>query len=243
MDYAQHIDAAEYHAELFAAAIAAGPLDARVPTCPDWTVRDITEHVGGFTPFWAHVLCDATGRPKFETTPMPDGSPAEVADWYRGLAAHLVEELRATDPDATTWTWVPDQQNAAFIGRRCAHELAVHRHDIESSRGTPEVIAPVLAADGIDEIFVMIRAWSDGNGGRGQGETLHLHGSEGDEWLITLAPDGLQVDHSHAKADAALRGRVADLEMVLYSREPIEPVEQFGDDAVLDAWKVAFTFG
>ena len=107
--------------------------------------------------------------------------------------------------------------------------------------GSPERIEPALAADGIEEIFVMVDAWPAS--GRGNGETLHLHSTEGDEWLIAMNPDGLDVRREHAKGDLAIRGAVSDLELLLYNRPPIGEVERFGDDAVLDTWYRVFKFG
>jgi len=88
---------------------------------------------------------------------------------------------------------------------------------------------------------VMVDAWPES--GRGEGQTLHLHSAEGDEWLITMNPDGLDIKREHAKGDLALRGAVSDLELVLYDRPPIGDVERLGDESVLDAWYRVFKIG
>jgi uncharacterized protein (TIGR03083 family) len=239
VDHDARIDAMAREADLLAEALAAGPRDARVPSCPEWTVDELALHVGRFTGFWAHVLCEGTGRPK---PPAPDPPPGgDLGEWYRPLAAALVEELRATPTGTEVWTWMPDDQTPAFVARRAAHELAVHRVDAQLARGGHTPIEAELAADGIDEVVVLVQSQDDQP--RGQGETLHLHGTDrGDEWLLALTPDGLQVERTHGKADLALRGGVSDLELVLYHRPPVAPVEHLGDDAVLAAWQRAFTF-
>jgi len=242
MEYEEHIAAVERETAALADALGGGDLSARVPTCPDWTVADLAEHVGGFTGFWTHVLCEGSGRPKPPTPPQPSDA-AGVAAWYRDLAGSLVQELRATPPDTAVWTWVPDRMNARFVGRRAAHELAVHRVDAQSARGTTAPIEGALAADGIEEIFVMMAAWDKPSGER-HGETLHLHGTDREnEWLITLTAGGVAVQREHAKGDLALRGAVSDLELMLYQRPPLGDVQHFGDDGVLDAWYREFTFG
>ena len=240
MEYAEHVEAVEPETRALAAAFRRADPGARVPSCPDWTVADLAEHVGGFSGFWAHVLCEGTGRPK---TPFPEVQPgASLGDWYEEVAALLVAELRATPPDTAVWTWA-DDRSARFVGRRCAHELAVHRFDAELAIDAPQPIDAAVAADGIDEIFYMIDAASD-RAGRGEGETLHLHGTDrGDEWLLTLDPDGLQVERRHAKGDLALRGAVSDLELLLYQRPTLGDVERLGDERVLAAWQRVFTFG
>ncbi|MBA3302609.1 MAG: maleylpyruvate isomerase family mycothiol-dependent enzyme [Actinomycetota bacterium] len=239
MDHEGRVAAVERESTALAAALRAGPLDARVPTCPDWTVADLAVHVGEFSGFWAHVLCEGTARPK---TPAPQPPVGEaLAEWYEELAGDLVTLLQETPPETEVWTWVEDDQTAGFVARRCAHELAVHRVDAESARGAPGPIDGALAADGIEEVLMM--AMKTPRGSPGQGETLHLHGTDrGDEWLIGLEPGGLEVTHEHAKGDLALRGAVSDLELVLYQRPPLAEVERLGDATVLDAWYRLFTF-
>ncbi len=244
MEYAEHVAAVEREIGAFADALAAGPLDAKVPTCPAWSVADLAKHVGEFTGFWTHVLCEGTGHPK---TPFPDMPLSEATgSWFAELGGHLVEQLRQTSPDQTVWTWHPDRRTAAFAARRCANELAVHRVDVEGARGAPNPIEPCLAVDGIDEIFMMVEAFAarGEDVGRGSGETMHLHGTDREgEWLVRLTPTGLEVFPGHAKGDLALRGAVSDLELILYERPPIGAVERFGDDTVLQAWYRAFRFG
>lgn len=243
VEYAQHIEAVKRETLAMVAVLREGPLDAPVPSCPEWTVADLAKHVGEFTGFWTHVLCEGTGRPKAPFSDMPSGSASAVSDWYEDLGVHLVTELQATSPDTTIWTWVPDDRSARFAARRCANELAVHRYDLQLARGRPQPIESGLATDGIEEIFVMMSAWT-GPTSRGHGETLHLHSIDrGDEWQLSLTPEGLDVDRRPAEADLVLRGKVSDLELLLYQRPTLDEVEHFGDETVLEVWNGAFTFG
>jgi hypothetical protein len=123
-----------------------------------------------------------------------------------------------------------------------AHETAVHRFDAQMAIDKAQPIEAALAADGIEEIFAMAGAAPD-RMGQGEGQTLHLHSNEGNEWLIAMNPDGLDVRREHAKGDLALRGAVSDIELLLYGRPPIGEVERFGDESVLDAWYQVFKFG
>ena len=245
MDHGDRADAVERELAALVAAVAAGPLDARVPTCPEFAVDDLAQHVGEFCGFWSHVLCEGTGRPK---TPFTDGAGAEdrVA-WLEGLGESLVGELRATPPETEVWTWYPPDQSAAFVGRRCSHELSVHRVDAQLARGPADPVEAALAADGIDEIFVLLhsdRAPGGTDHHDRQVQTLHLHGTDHEpaEWLITLGDDAVRVEREHAKGDLALKGAVSDLEMLLYQRPTAGTVERFGDESVLDAFHRVFTF-
>jgi len=238
VEHAARIDAVARESATLAEALGAGPRGARVPSCPEWSVDELAVHVGQFTGLWAHVLCEGTGRPK---PPAPDPpEEGDLGEWYRGLAGALVEELRATPPETQVWTWMPDDQTPAFVARRAAHELAVHRVDAQLARGAHTPIDAELAADGIDEVLLLVQSQGEP---AGEGQTLHLHGTDrGDEWLLTLAPSGLEVERAHGKGDLALRGAVSDLELVLYQRPPIAEVEHHGDDEVLAAWYRLFTF-
>lgn len=242
MDHEDRVDAVERELTALIAAVEAGPLDAPVPTCPAFTIDDLAAHVGSFSGFWTHVLCEGSGRPKTPFTEAP-GDEGRVS-WLTVLAGHLVVELRATPADTTTWTWYEPDQSAGFIARRCANELAIHRVDAEVARGSASPVEADLAVDGIEEVFVLIENGSRVGDDRGAGETLHLHGTDHDwaEWMITLGPEGVAVERSHGKGDLALKGPVSDLEMLLYQRPTTGEVEHFGDDAVLAAFHRQFTF-
>jgi uncharacterized protein (TIGR03083 family) len=239
MDYDEHVAAARREASGLVAALWAGPISAAVPTCPGWLLRDLAVHVGEFAGFWTHVVCEGTGRVK---TPYrdPPADPALVA-WCEELLGHQLEVLENAAPDTEIWTWAEHDHSARFIARRAAHELAVHRFDAESARGEPAAIEAALAADGIDEVLMMVNTLP--RPGEAAGQTLHLHGTDrGDEWFLTLGPEAVEIARVHAKGDLALRGAVSDLELVLYGRPPLGEVTHFGDDAVLAAWYREFTF-
>ena len=166
MDHDARVDAVERELEGLVAAVGDGPLDAPVPTCPDFDVDDLAAHVGGFCGFWTHVLCEGSGRPKSPFTPTP-GDEGRVA-WLAGLGGHLVAELRATPADTETWTWYEPDQSAGFVARRVANELAVHRVDAQAARGPPRPVDADLAVDGIDEVFVLIENADRGRERRGR---------------------------------------------------------------------------
>ena len=75
-----------------------------------------------------------------------------------------------------------------FWSRRQAHELAVHRWDAQLAAGAPQPIDRALAADGIQELFDILPA-RPGGAPTGNGETMHLHCTDGDgEWLDSTRP-------------------------------------------------------
>jgi len=166
-----------------------------------------------------------------------------MARWFAEIGAQLVSELEVTPVGTEVWTWFDSDRSAGFVARRCAHELAVHRFDAQSARGTPDPIPSELAVDGIAEILDVLVSARDRTG-TATAQTMHLHGTDADnaEWLATLLPDRIDVTRDHAKADLALRGAVSDLELILYRRPTLGTVELFGDQSVLDAWYAEFEF-
>jgi uncharacterized protein (TIGR03083 family) len=247
MDYEQHGLAVERESAAIVEGLRAGPLNVQVPTCPEWTLVELATHLGQFCGLWSHVICEATGKPKtpFEEPEQDEARAAWFAGWFEEQSGLLMKLLGSVHADTRAWTWDPGQNTAGFIARRAAHELAVHRFDVQSARSDPEPIDGQLAVDGIEEIFALVGAWraSAEDMGVGHNETLHLHASAPEaEWTITLSPAGPRVERSHRKADLALRGSASDLELTLYDRPPIGQVEHIGDDNALAVWHRAFRF-
>lgn len=132
-------------------------LDTVVPWIPAWTVRDLIGHLGTVHR-WATAIvtaghADAPG-PEARATP-PD---TNLLDWYAAGLTALVTALRSTPPDAPAWHMSPAApQIAASWVRRQAHELLVHRFDLEAAAGvTHAPVAPDLAEDGVDELLTIV---------------------------------------------------------------------------------------
>ena len=133
------------------------------------------------------------------------------------------------------WSWT-DDRTVGFWARRQAHELSVHRWDAQAAAGTTAPIDRELAADGIQELFDIL-PFRPGGAPTGNGETIHLHCTDGDgEWLVRLAPEGVTVVNEHAKGDVAARGGASDLLLMMWGRIPVDQVEVFGDASLLERW-------
>jgi uncharacterized protein (TIGR03083 family) len=138
----------ETAAQRFAELLAEGDLEAPVPSCPDWNLADLAEHLGGIHQWANHAVL--AGNPDGEATPTPTDR-AGLIEWYQVSAATLLTTLRTTDPAAPAWGFGPKPRTAAFWHRRQAHETAMHLWDAGASQALPIQIDPALAADGIDE--------------------------------------------------------------------------------------------
>ena len=225
----------EGHA-LEAAANDAG-IDARVPSCPLWTVADLLSHLGRIHRYVTRLVQErATERGAHwsESKPPP---AAERIEWFAAGVDPLADTLLAAGPRAPVYTWTADK-TSGFWARRQANETAVHRWDAQLAAGATEPIAHGLAVDGIDELFALVPFWPGADKVRGNGETLHFHCTDGEgEWLARLDADALRVTREHAKGDVAARGTASDLLLFLYGRVPAEQLEVFGDAGLLARWR------
>jgi uncharacterized protein (TIGR03083 family) len=236
MDHDAHTDAIERESAAFVAAAMAVDSDARVPSCPDWSADDLLRHVG-IVQRWAagQVEERRTERVWTDDVETPVDRDA-LLEWSREGSAELVAVLRATPPDTAMWTF-PGMGEARFWSRRQAHEIALHRVDMQLASGSVDPIEAELACDGIDEFLFVILPFRLRDRMVGDGETFHFHRTDGDgEWLVRLTPAGPEIERAHAKGDLAVRGGASDLLLVLRNRAGLDAVEVFGDAALLDRW-------
>ena len=222
-------------AAMLAAATRAG-LGARVPSCPDWDVAGLLEHIGGVHRWaTATVAAGAADSPAGMEIVAPP--PADRPDWVEAGAAALVDALTTAGPSAPAWSWTGDR-TAGFWARRQAHETAVHRVDAELAAGAVTPVPASLAADGIDELFTMMAPRPVEPATVAATGTMHVHRTDGDgEWLVRLTDEGIVVAREHAKGDVAVRGGASDLLLFLYNRASDEPLEVFGDVAQAQRWR------
>ena len=138
----------------FADVVEGGDLAAPVIHCPGWSLRDLTDHLGGVHQWAAHAV--VAGSPDLTPEPAGPRSPAALADWYREHAGHLVEVLAARPADAPAWAMAESNRTAGFWQRRQVHETTLHLWDAEHAVGVASPLDPALAWDGVLEVAEMI---------------------------------------------------------------------------------------
>ncbi len=157
MEIAEHLDALHLQGALLADAAGRAGLDAAVPPCPPWLVKDLLRHTGYIHRWAARHVTECPGQvldgpPEAEILRAAAPDP-ELLDWFRAGHAALVAALTTADPDLECATFMPAPSPLAFWARRQAHETAIHRADAESAAGVMPEYAPDFAADGIDELI------------------------------------------------------------------------------------------
>ena len=231
MDYDRHLAVIRHEAEAFATAVRHG-LDAHVPSCPGWQMRELAAHATrGFR--WVTTIVRTHADAEVDDEPLnpPAGDP-DPATTFEQATAELVETLVNEGPDAVCWNWSEQDLRAAFWARRMANEIAVHRWDAELAHGEPHPIEPTTAADGVAEsldVFLgdyLAREPQDGLSG-----TFLLTATDtGDTWTATLYPDHADLGAVATEPDATITGTVSDLMLALWGRDV--PVTATGDERI-----------
>ncbi len=197
-------------------------LEARVPSCPEWSVRDLAHHIGEVQWSWgANVLArDAGQRSGGELTSMP--ADADLLAWLGWCTYTLLGALREAGPDAPCWAWWPSPRTAGAVCRHQAQEVAVHRWDAEGVAGASRSLPAVLAADGVPEfVEIMIGPAATGLPG-----TVTLTATDtGQSW---------QIGAGTARV-SELRATASDLVLMLYRRLPVPDSAVVGDPVLVAA--------
>jgi uncharacterized protein (TIGR03083 family) len=134
-------------------------LQAPVPTCPEWTVRDLVAHQG-MVHRWAASLVRGqrdVDAEAFEAAGLAEPDPLE---WLRDGVIELAETLTRAPEDTAAPVFLHDAPRPReFWARRQCHETTVHAVDaLAAALGRPPRAAETwieadLAGDGIDELL------------------------------------------------------------------------------------------
>jgi uncharacterized protein (TIGR03083 family) len=217
-----------------------------VPTCPDWTLRQLFRHVGRGNRWAAQIIADRRAEP-LDPRDVREGKPPDDPDaafeWLAKGAALIIDSVDRFGSDARVWTFLGPRPAGWWIRRRL-HEATVHRADAALAVGTAFDLSPELAADAISEwIELMTVQAKRRSPPLAPGQTIHLHATDEvlgpvGEWTIVNDDDGVGWSHDHGKGDVALRGSVTDLLLAIARRRTAAElgIEVFGDTSVWDGW-------
>ncbi|MEU5694787.1 maleylpyruvate isomerase family mycothiol-dependent enzyme [Actinosynnema sp. NPDC020468] len=237
-------------ATAFGAEILAAPdLDARVPSCPAWTLLDLVRHLGDGRRRWATIVAagpEVAPPAKVEPKDAPalPRDRAELVAWWTESARRLLDALREVGPDHVCWVGWGDSQSpptAGAVARHQVQEIAVHTYDAQLAQGAPRPLPVEVALDGVEEFLVTCVAttspWPH------KPAIIHYAATEGRSWRVALSADGARItrveESDEVESDASLRGTASQLVQAFYSRVPVDELELGGDPVVFEqliAW-------
>jgi len=233
VEIAEHIDALQLYGGLLADAAERAGLDAAVPPCAPWQVKDLLRHTGHVHRWAAQHITERPakvldGPPEEEM--LSGGAPdGELIAWFRDGHAALVKVLSAADPGLQTATFMDAPTPLAFWARRQAHETAIHRADAELSIGKLPGFPASFAADGIDELIMGFgrrrkyrsRAADDGALTGGEGVLRVLAAGTGATWRAEVRDGRIQAQpesNPSASADCTVSGPASGVYLFLWNR-------------------------
>ncbi|MEU3466113.1 maleylpyruvate isomerase N-terminal domain-containing protein [Streptomyces sp. NPDC006733] len=244
VEFPQVLRLIEDRSAAFRAAIGSAPdLDVQVPTCPDWTLRELAQHLGDGRRRQAAVVAAGPGaEPPARTD--PKGAPTAPRDrealdaWLAESTELMLDALREAGPDRGCWTWWGRSQapeTSGAVARHQIQEIAVHTYDVQLLQGAAEPLPTDVAVEGVDEFLTTVAAtsvpWPF------KPATIDLHATEGRSWRLTLDADGVRCDDLAADAepgDLAMRGAASELVLYFYDRLPLDVLETTGDTEPMD---------
>lgn len=211
-------------------------LDPDVPSCPDWTVADVVQHVGMVYEHKVRVMADNAWPKPWPPAELQAKPPLEL---LREAKDDLFEEFSQHDVTEPTTTFGADT-TIAFWVRRMALEVAVHRYDAELAHGEPTPVPADLALDGIDEILKVTLAgpwWTDYDTEHPVDARVAVE-SGGHRWLCDLSLRAVTVaDDAGTPAQGTVGGEPEQVFLWLWGRAPDDAVVTSGDPQVVRGFR------
>jgi uncharacterized protein (TIGR03083 family) len=228
-----------------------GHLGDRVPTCPEWTVKDLTQHLGTVYLHKARTLRDGAQPKDWPPRGIEDEDPVALLD--RGYA-ELIQEFATREPGEVSDTWYGPDQTVGFWIRRMAQESVIHRIDAELGAGAP--VAPIpddLAIDGVDELLktfiaFAVREWPEDFAAflPDTGGYSYAIATDGALWRVRTSPNAFDVTSGpgltgadDGPADVTISGTPAALLRWAWNRETPGAASEVivaGSGAALAEW-------
>ncbi len=233
MDVEHQIARIQGDGEALALAAEAGPLDARVPGCPEWDVEQLVRHIGDVHRWSGTIVRERIPTRLQRDFEGPAGRDALIA-WYREGCAALIDALQSASPADVFWFWGPAPNALGFWARRQANETAVHRCDAEAARGAIGPLTTVDAVDAIDEWFGLAPRRTSAPDGNGR--ILRLAPTDADVSWSLIIGERLELTSDRGRGHCELRGTASDLYLWTMNRRGTDGIAVTGDADLLKVW-------
>ncbi|MGV9347525.1 maleylpyruvate isomerase family mycothiol-dependent enzyme [Streptomyces spiralis] len=245
----------------FRAAVSSAPsLDVQVPTCSEWTLFDLVQHLGGVHRRWAATVAAGPADAPLPRTGVAGAAAAPrereaLPAWSAESTEQLLSALRGAGPVRTCWTqWGASQspQTSGAVARHQLQEVTVHTYDAQITVGDPQPLPGEAALDGVDEFLstccATTSAWPH------QPAAVDFDATEGGSWRLSLSAEGARTTRLPTPgtvpatasgqdpevATASARGTASELVPTLYGRISVDSLKAEGDRHLFDllqAWE------
>jgi uncharacterized protein (TIGR03083 family) len=249
MDVSEHIDVLRSEGARMAAVIAATAPDAPVPSCPEWVLQDLVQHLGRVHRWATAIVSVPHTKPDFDLDALVGPWPEDdaLAGWFAEGHARLVEALSSAPRDLECWAFLRAPSPLAMWARRQAHETAIHRVDADLAAGVRAgdlaPFSPAFAADGVGELLTCFVPRRSTGLRADTPARLAVQCLDHDAaWALSIGPDGVTATAAPAadasteaatEADCTVRGAAGDLYVALWNRGNEERLQIDGDAGVL----------
>jgi len=244
-------DAVEVATRTMFTAVLVAESGAPVPTCPDWSVRHLTAHLG-MVHRWARAQVVGGDVPfADESAVLAQVRVPDLPVWLLDGADALVTALRDAPEDVDAPVFMETGRTPLqFWHRRQAHETVVHAVDAMAvARGSVPTAGEVAAAfgdvlstdfalDGLDELLVRFSPRGRSKLWDGTPLTIAVVTDDADaSWTLSVTEKGLAVTAGHdaSDVDATWSGTAAQLYLGLWNRG--EEITVDGDPDLLHRWR------
>lgn len=232
IDLSEYVEGVRDALAAFVDAVHRAGLDADVPTCPGWTVRQLVAHQG-----MIHRWATAQLRGDRAAVEPAEGEGPDVADpvgWLHDGGLDLVDaiESAADDVDAVVFLHDAPTSPRVFWARRQCHETTIHAVDALAAAlgrfpsAADTGITREIAIDGIDELE---RGFVTRSRSPLRSETpvsfsirpTDVH----DSWQVQVSSEpAVSTRGKHQHADVVLEGTAVQLYLALWNRtEEVQP--------------------
>jgi uncharacterized protein (TIGR03083 family) len=236
LPHARYVELLTTESALLASA-AGRDLDAPVPYCDGWRVRDLVAHAGEVFGHKATVVAERWPVDAARAPARPTAGD-DVLVWYAEQRRLLLDAFDRAEPDDAVWSWAPGCSSVRFWARRMAQEALVHRIDAEAATGALTPTDAELVVDGIDEVLGTFLVNVDRRGPpSGDGATVRI-ACAGREWRSIVQADRVGFARGGGAAAATVTGEPLPMLLWLWGRAPADAVGIAGDGVAVGRLRV-----